>query len=432
VSAIIDVSERPAGADDAVSHYYYRPDDLKVVKAEGVWVHSEDGRTFLDCSAGTFNLSLGYSHPEIVAAVKEQAGELIHVTSKFQTNPLNALVEALAGVAPTGLTRVHLKSASGSDANEAAIKIAQMKTGNKDVISLFRGHLGQTIGMIGASGAAFRRQPFSFQLPGVVHVPDPYCLRCFYGQERATCELLCVQRIHDFIDYASSGTVACIIVEPISGNGGNIVVPDGYLQALRDLCDERGIVLVFDEIQTGFGRTGQMFAADHFGVAPHILTFGKGLGGAGMPIAGLMTEERLAGVEGHHINSTFGGNVLAATAATKTLEILQRPGFLENVRTVGAHIMARLEELSTQVDFVCDVRGVGLMIGIEIVDADGKPDATLTNHLAARGMEHGLLLRTSLYGHGNVLKVRPALVITMEEADLICDRLSELFREVAR
>ncbi len=268
MSADIDVSERPTGADDAVSHYYYRPDDLKVVNAEGVWVRSEDGREFLDCSAGTFNLSLGYSHPEIVAAVQEQAGQIIHVTSKFQTGPLNDLVSALAGVAPSGLTRVHLKSASGSDANEAAIKIAQMKTGNRDVISLFRGHLGQTIGMIAASGAAFRRQPFSFQLPGVLHVPDPYCKRCFYGQERATCELLCVQRIHDFIDYASSGTVACIIVEPISGNGGNIVVPDGYLQALRDLCDERGIVLVFDEIQTGFGRTGQMFAADHFGVAP--------------------------------------------------------------------------------------------------------------------------------------------------------------------
>ncbi len=151
-----------------------------------------------------------------------------------------------------------------------------------------------------------------------------------------------------------------------------------------------------------------------------------------MPIAGLMTQERLAGVDGHHINSTFGGNVLAATAATKTLEILQRPGFLENVRAVGAHIMARLQELATQVNFVWDVRGVGLMIGMEIVDADGKPDAALTNHLAARGMEHGLLLRTSLYGHGNVLKVRPALVITMAEADLICDRLSELFREVVR
>jgi 4-aminobutyrate aminotransferase-like enzyme len=242
---------RSPAPDDALSHYYYPPDDLKVASAQGVWVVSEDGRRFLDCSAGTFNLSLGYEHPEIVAAVREQAGELIHVTSKFQTDPLNRLVSGLAAVAPDGLTRVHLKSASGSDANEAAIKIAQNITGNRDVISLFRGHLGQTISMIAASGAAFRRAPFSFQLPGMVHVPDPYCKRCFYQQERATCGLLCVKRVHDFIDYASSGSVACIIVEPISGNGGNIVVPDGYLQALRELCDERGIILICDWIGLG-------------------------------------------------------------------------------------------------------------------------------------------------------------------------------------
>lgn len=154
--------------------------------------------------------------------------------------------------------------------------------------------------MINTSGAAFRRAPFPVQIPGVVHVPDPYCLRCFYRQERATCGLLCVERINDFADFVSSGRVAAVILEPISGNGGNVVLPDGYLPALRALCDERGILLIFDEIQPGFGRTGHMFAADTFGVAPHILTFGKGLGGSGMPIAGLLTEERLVGLEGHH------------------------------------------------------------------------------------------------------------------------------------
>jgi 4-aminobutyrate aminotransferase len=420
-----------AGADDdLLAGYYYRPDQLKFVRGQGVWVYTEDGRRFLDCSAGTFNLSLGYSHPEIVRTIQEQAPKLIHVTSKFQTDALNQLVHGLAEVAPPGLTKVHLKSASGSDANEGAIKIAQHVTGMTDVVSLFRGHLGQTVAMTQASGAAFRRAPFTFQLPGVVHVPDPYCLRCFYKQKYPSCNLLCAERINDFIDYASSGKVACIIVEPISGNGGNIVVPDGYLQALRRLCDERGIALIFDEIQTGFGRTGQMFAADHFGVSPHMLTFGKGLGGSGMPIAGILTEERFAGLTAHHINSTFGGNVLAATAAAKTLEIIRRPGFLEHVRAVGAHIRARLDELAAKVDFVCEVRGLGLMLGMEITDADGRPDAKLTNRLADEGMAHGLLLRTSLYGYGNVLKVRPALTITFAEADEMCDRLTRLFLSV--
>lgn len=420
-----------AGEDDVVAHYYYMPDKLKVVRGEGVYVYGEDGRRFLDCSAGTFNLSLGYSHPEIVATVREQAQHLIHVTSKFQTNPLNDLVRSLIEVAPPGLTRAHLKSSSGSDANEAAVKIAQHKTGRRDVVALFRAHLGQTLGMISASGAAFRRAPFHISLPNVVHVPDPYCRRCFYKQERATCGLLCAERINDFIDYASSGQVACLIVEPITGNGGGVMAPDGYLQALRKLCDERGIMLVFDEIQTGFGRTGHMFAADYYGVSPHMLTFGKGLGGSGMPIAGLLTEEGVAGVAGHHINSTFGGNVLAASAAVKTLEILRRPGFLENVRAVGAHVKARLEAMAPKFACIDEVRGVGLMLGMEIVDKDGRPDSKLTNRLADVGLEHGLLLRTSLYGYGNFLKIRPALIMTMAEADEMCDRVEGLFRAVA-
>jgi 4-aminobutyrate aminotransferase-like enzyme len=419
-----------ADVDDVLQRYYVPPDRLRAVRGDGIYLYGADGRRYIDCSAGTFNLSLGYAHPEIVEVIRRQAGELVHVTSKFQTDPGNELVRRLSEVAPAGLTKVHLKCASGSDANEVAVKIAQHHTGRADVVSLFRGHLGQTMAMIGASGAAFRRAPFAFQIPGMVHVPDPYCLRCFYRQKRETCGLLCVERINDFIDFASSGRVACVMVEPISGNGGNVVAPEGYLAALKELCEQRGILLVFDEIQTGFGRTGQMFAADHFGVSPHLLTFGKGLGGSGMPVAGVLAEERLAGVAGYHINSTFGGNVLSAAVAAKTIEIIRRPGFLENVREAGAHIRDRLRDLATRVPAIGDVRGVGLMIGIEIVDADGQPDPELTRRLADEGQERGLLLRTSLYGYGNVVKVRPALVITREQADELCDRLDLLFSTV--
>ena len=417
--------------DPNVRSYYFLPDELKVVRGEGVYLYTEDGRRYLDCSAGTFNLSLGYSHPEVVEAIRDQAGKLIHVTSKFQTDPSNALVRALAEVAPPGLTKVHLKASGGSDANEGAIKIAQHITGKSDVISLFRGHYGQTIGMIQASGAAFRRKPFTAQLPGMLHVPDPDCRRCFYKQERETCGLLCVERINDFIDYASSGRVACMILEPISGLGGNLVAPDGYLQALRKLCDERDIILIYDEIQTGFGRTGHMFAADYFGVAPHMLTIGKGLGGSGMPIAGILMEERLLGVEGYHINSTYGGNILASAAAVKTLEVIRRPGFLENVRAVGKHIMDRLNAFAPKVKFISDIRGAGLMIGVDFVDADGKPDAKLTNHIANVAQERGLLMRTSLYGYGNAITIRPALIMTHAEADEMLDVFEQLLLDVA-
>jgi 4-aminobutyrate aminotransferase-like enzyme len=419
--------EEVADMSDVLEHYFYAPDDLRVTGGEGIYLYTEDGRRYIDCVSGTFNLSLGYSHPEIVQTIRDQAGKLIHVTSQFQSPPVSQLVASLAEVAPPNLTRVHLKSSSGSDANEGAIKIAQYHTGKSEIITLFRGHLGQTFGMIAASGAAFRRTPFPFQFPGIVHVPDPYCLRCFYRQQPDTCGLLCVERINDFIDYASSDRVACLVLEPISGNGGNVVAPDGYLQSLKDLCEERGIVLIFDEIQTGFGRTGHMFAADYFGVAPHMLTFGKGLGGSGMPIAGILIEERFVGLDAHLINSTFGGNSLACAVAVKTIEIIRRPGFLENVRAVGAHVMQRLWDLAARAPFVTDVRGVGLMIGVEIVDADGRPDAKLTNHLARSGVAHGLLLRTSLYGFGNVIKVRPPLILTMDEADQMCDALERLF-----
>lgn len=421
----------PRIRDDVAGRYYHPPDDVHMARGEGIFVYDEDGREYLDCVSGTFNLLLGYSHPELIETIREQAGSLIHVTSRFQTRPLNELVTRLLDVAPPNLTRVHLKSASGSDANEGAIKIAQHHTGKSDVVSLFRSHLGQTLAMIGASGAAFRRAPFPSRMPGFVHVPDPYCLRCFYREQPDSCGMLCAERVHDFIDFASSGSVACMIVEPISGNGGNIVPPPGYLQALKRVCEQRDILLIYDEIQTGFGRTGEMFAADYFGVAPHMMTFGKGLGGSGMPIAGIFTEERLAGLEGHHINSTFGGNVLASAVAAKTLEIIGRPGFLENVRAVGAYVSGRLWDLANRVGFICDVRGPGLMIGVELVDRGGKPNPALANRIAATATDHGLLLRTSLYGFGNVVKVRPPLILTLDEAETMCDRLEQLFLAVA-
>jgi 4-aminobutyrate aminotransferase-like enzyme len=426
--AIGDRENRLTIAQRVVDSYYSPPSDLLMVRGEGVYLYDIDGQGYIDCASGTFNLTLGYSHPDVVRVIRNQAENLIHVTSKFQTTPLNELVSRLIDVSPPNLSRVHLKSSSGSDANESAVKIAQHYTGNPDVITLFRSHLGQTMSMIGASGAAFRRTPFVSQFPGVLHVPDPYCLRCFYGQQRETSGLMCVERINDLIDYASSGRIACLMLEPISGNGGNIVPPEGYLQALKTLCEERQILLVFDEIQTGFGRTGQMFAADYFGVSPNLMTFGKGLGGSGMPIAGILAEERLVGLEGYHMSSTFGGNVLSAAVAAKTLEVITRPGFLQNVRSVGAYVMERLRDLEREHPFIVDVRGAGLMIGIEIADEDGNPNPSLTNHLANEGMRFGLLLRTSLYGFGNVVKVRPPLIMTLDEAGVMCDRLERLFR----
>jgi 4-aminobutyrate aminotransferase len=423
---------RDAAQDYLENHLYYPVTAYEMDHGEGVHLYDTDGNEYLDCASGTFNLSLGYGHPEVVKAMRDQAEQLIHTTSVFRTAPVHELVRRLVEVTPPNLTKVHLKVSGGSTANEGAVKMAQLATGRRDVVTLFRSHHGQTMMTTTMSGESFRKAPFPHLMPGVLQVPDPYCLRCFYRQAGPdSCGMLCVEAIHDFLDHASSGSVACVVVEPISGSGGNIVPPDGYLPALRALCDERGIVLVFDEIQTGIGRLGRMFAADHFGVRPDILTTGKGLGGSGAQVAAIVTDARMSGLASDHHSFTYGGNVLAAAAAATTLDVIGRPGFLENVREVGAHILDRLKDLAARYPAIVDVRGVGLMIGIEIGDAEGRPHSERTQELARRGMDHGLILRTSRYGRGNVIKIRPPLVLTRTEADVLCDRLDALFAEEA-
>ncbi|MBG1261432.1 aspartate aminotransferase family protein [Nostoc commune] len=410
---------------------YYEVNDTVFEKGQGVYVYDSKGNQYLDCAAGTFNLSLGYSNREVLESIKKQADNLIHATSSSQNEPVTSLVRQLVNLSPDNLTRVHPKVCSGSTANEGAIKIAQHFTGKRDVITLFRSHLGQSMMTTSLSGNAFRKKPFPNLFPGAVHVPDPYCHRCFYNQKKEDCALLCVEKINDFIEYSSSGSVACMIVEPISGNGGNIISPPGYLDALKKLCDEQGIVLIFDEIQTGIGRTGKMFAADYFGVQPNMITLGKGLGGTGFQIAAILTEEKMVGLEGHHHSFTNGANVLAATAAVKTLEIISQPEFLKNVEIVGNYIMSRLYKMQENYACIDDVRGVGLMIGVEISDQEGNPDAKKTNQIAECAKKHGLLIRTSRYGYGNVFKLRPPLIMTLAEAEWMCDQLEKVLLEVA-
>jgi len=406
---------------------YYPVSDVRMVAGDGIYVVDEDGRSYIDCASATFNLSLGYGHPAVVAAMQAQAAELVHVTSGFQTELINRLAARLVELAPAGLTKAHLKVCSGSTANEGAVKMAQRVTGRREVITLFRGHHGQTMAMTDLSGNAFRRAG----LPGAglglgLKVPDPYCLRCFYGQERATCGLMCVDRIDDFLEFASTGSVAAVLVEPVSGNGGNIVPPEGYFTRLRELCDNHGLMLIVDEVQTGIGRTGRMFAAEHFGLRPDAMTLGKGLGGSGAPVAAILASDAMAGLPAADHAFTHGANLLSAAAALATLDVVADPAFLANVRMTGAHILARLRQLQTTHRCVGDVRGLGLMIGVEVVTADGAPDTALANRLAREAMGHGLILRTSRYGRGNVVKIRPPLILTIADADLICDRFVAL------
>jgi 4-aminobutyrate aminotransferase-like enzyme len=416
---------------DIRDSFGYTVSTLNLTGGEGVYVADSDGNTYIDCASGTFNMSLGYQHPAVVKALKDSAERMIHVSSAYQADEINCLVKSLADLSPPNLTQVNLKVSGGSTANEGAIKLAQQATGNRDVITMFRSHHGQTFFTTAISGNAFRRQALNQLAVSNLIVPDPYCARCFYGQKRESCGLLCVSRIDDFVEFAGSGSVACVMVEPIAGNGGNIIPPDGYLAALREFCTERNIPLIFDEIQTGIGRLGTMFAADYFGVAPDIMTIGKGLG-AGAQIAGILSARELGLLETDVHSFTFGANVMAAAAANAVLGVVSQPDFLANVRSVGDHVIRRLSAFADRSPNIFEVRGVGLMIGVEVIDDDARPDAALANEIAQRGITFGLLLRTSRYGRGNVVKVRPPLVMTHDEADLMCDRIEALLAEVLR
>lgn len=414
----------------AVAYHELGPDLL--VRGEGLRVWDEKGREYLDCVSGTFNLILGHNHPAVLAAVREQSDRLVFASSAFQTEPTNRVMQLLAELTPANLTRVNLRSCSGSTANEGAIKIAQLHTGRRDVIVPFRGQVGQSLAATAYNGLARMRAPFPQHHPGAVNVPDPYCRRCFYRQSPESCGFWCVERIDDFLTYAGSGSTACMIIEPISGVGGNVVPPPGYLQRLREFCTERGIVLVFDEMQTAFGRTGQLFAADHFGVQPDIMTVSKGLTGSGLPLAAVITEERFVGMERSLHGFTYGSHTLSAAAAAVTLEIVSRPDFLAQVRTVGTILLERL--LTLQADHPClyDVRGAGLMLGIEVAEPDGTRSSPLAHALHQALAERFVITRISEHGQGNVIELRPPLILTPQDAHLIADRFGEALESLPR
>lgn len=408
------------------SAIYYPIHDPRMVTGEGVYLIDGDGRRYLDCCSGTYNMSLGYQHPAVIKAIKEQADVLIDAAARFETDPVDRLARRLVDLAPTSLTKAHLNVSSGSTANEGALKMAQHATGKSEVMTTFRAHVGQTLWTISLSGNAFRRQPFATLVGGGTQVPDPYCFRCFYAQEPSTCALMCVDRINDFLEYATSGNVAAFLVEGISGYGGNIVPPPGWFQSLRRLCDEHGIKLLIDEIQTGIGRTGHMFAAQYHGVEPDAITLGKGLGGSGAQMAAILASDDLGGVSGTDHSFTFGANLMAAAAALATLDVVDDPAFLANVRDTGEHIKDRLADMQTRHPVIGDVRGVGLMLGVELVEPDRSPAVGLTNRMVDRSLEHGLVLRPTRSGHSSVIKIKPPLIMTRDEADLMCDRFEQL------
>lgn len=422
------------GRDSAVlSPSYTRSYPLVVRRGKGAMVEDVDGNRFLDFNAGIAVVSTGHCHPQVVEAIQKQAAELIHMSgTDFYYESMVTLAEKLAALAPGGDPKRVYFGNSGTEAIEAALKMARYHTGRGQFIAFVGAFHGRTMGSLALTGSkSVQKKGFFPVMQGVHHVPYANCYRCDYGKTPDTCAVECVKVIEDrlFRHTVPADEVAAIFVEPVQGEGGYIVPPKKFFEELTALAGRHGILLVADEVQCGMGRTGKMFASDHFGFEPDIMALAKGIA-SGMPLsAAVARAEVMNWTPGAHA-STFGGNPVCVAASLKTIELLEQE-LVDNAARVGAHLKARLGDLPRKFPIVGDVRGLGLMIGMEMVrDQKTKERAPdLRDRLEALCFERGLLV---LGAGPNTIRLSPPLVITKDQADFAADTIEECLRELVR
>jgi len=422
-------SQAVIAADERlVSPSYTRSYPLAAKRGRGIRVEDEDGNEFLDFAAGIAVVSTGHCHPEVVAAVQKQAAELIHISSTdFYDKHLIELAERLSAIAPMPGPHRFFFGNSGAEAIECALKLARYHTRRQNVISFLGAFHGRTMGALSLTGSKPQhKRRFSPLVPGVTHVRYPYTYRgCTGGaQAEEAFSLGCARYIEEklFKTILPPEEVAAIFVEPIQGEGGYVVAPDNFLRELRAICNRHGILLVVDEVQSGFGRTGKWWAIEHSGVEPDIVCMAKGIA-SGMPLGVCMTRaEIMDWVPGSHA-STFGGNPVSTAAAMATIDIIEREA-MANAAKVGGLLLKRLEGWKHTHPLVGDVRGRGLMIGIEIVtDKQAKTQGGAErDRIVELAFERGLLL----LGCGpNSIRIAPPLIVTKEQSDIAMDLLEE-------
>jgi 4-aminobutyrate aminotransferase len=409
-----------------ISPSYTRSYPLVAKRGRGCVIEDVDGNEFLDFSSGIAVTSTGHCHPEVVAAIQKQAGELIHMSgTDFYYPSMVELVERLSKIAPMpGPHKVYYGN-SGTEAVEAAIKLARYHTRRQHIIAFYGAFHGRTIGSLSlTSSKPQQRRRFAPLMPGVTHVPYPDVYRRPAGTDAKQYAIDCARFIEEklFKTTVPPEEVAAIFVEPIQGEGGYVIAPPEFLRELRRICTENGILLVADEVQSGAGRTGKWWAIQHAGVEPDIVTIAKGIA-SGMPLGVTISRaEIMDWVPGSHA-STFGGNPVCIAAALATLDVLEREG-LSNARQIGEHMMKRLRDWPAKHTMVGDVRGLGLMIGVEIVkDKESKVRAgEERDRIVELAFERGILL----LGCGpNSIRLAPPLIVTKEQADTALDVLEE-------
>lgn len=401
---------------------YGRVYPLVVERAQGMVVEDVDGNLFLDFMAGIAVASTGHSHPRVVKAIEEQARKFLHICgSDYYYEPMADLAEKLSRLTPGAGPKKVFFTNSGTETVEAAIKLARYHTKRQHIIAFHGAFHGRTLGALSLTASrASHRAHFGPLIPGVHHIPYGFCHRCPYHLTYGSCGIECVGVLEKivFCQEVKPEEVAAIFVEPIQGEGGYVVPPPEYLPMLQDLCREYGILLVMDEIQSGFGRTGKMFASEHWGIEPDILCAAKGIA-SGMPLGAMIARAEISTwTKGTH-GSTFGGNPVACAAALATIALLEE-GLVENAADVGNYLKDKLTGLRGRHAVIGDVRGLGLMIGVDFERSDGghAPDGKFRDQVMQTCFEKGLLL---LSCGESTLRFCPPLIVTREEVDTAVD-----------
>ncbi|MFZ2331158.1 MAG: aspartate aminotransferase family protein [Atribacterota bacterium] len=418
--------------DKYVNLYFInKMEDVVIDHAEGATVYDIDGKEYIDAFAGIAVNNAGHRNPKVIQAAKKQMDKLVHCCAYvYYSEPPAILAEKLAQYTPGRLDKTFFSN-SGAEAIEGALRVAKQFTGNYEFIALqcsFHGRTNATLSVTGNRKRKFKGGPF---LPGVAFAPAPYCYRCPFELKRETCNLKCARYLRDVIDYQTSGTVAAFIAEPVMGEGGIIVPPNEYFKEVKKILDEFNILFIADEVQSGYGRTGKLFAIEHYNVEPDIMAMAKGIAD-GFPLSAFITRDEIAKSfhPGDHL-STFGGNPVSCAAGIANLDFLVDEKIPEKALEKGNRFMQNVKDkLMKKYDLIGDVRGKGLMVGVELIkDKEKTPASAEAVKIRALCRERGLLIGVGGV-LGNVLRIQPPLVIEEQKLDKTIDILDDVFSKL--
>ncbi len=404
-----------------VYHFYKKP--MQIVRGEMQYLYDHTGKQYLDFYGGVSVMNAGHCNPEITEKVCEQIKTLQHTTTIYLTQPIVDLAEKLAQISPEALKRSFF-CASGSEANEGAALLAQLFTKKRRFIAVHEGLHGRTKFTMNLTGLPmWRTDPHP--LGDIVHIPAAYCYRCPFGLSYPLCDLRCATCIEDVV---KDGDFAAFIVEPIQGNGGIITPPLEYFKVVREILDKYQVLLIADEVQTGFGRTGEMFAMKHWDVIPDIMTMAKAISN-GTPMGAFTTNDKIALSYTRPGASTTGGNPVSATAALAAIDVIEKHQLVHRAKDLGDYLKGKLLEMKRRHTIIGDVRGKGLMLGVELVKGDKVQDSEEIDYILEELKDRGILAGKTGVSR-NVLTFQPPLIITRNDIDRVIETLSDIFLSI--